>query len=88
MRRILRIKLRAGLFDRPYADQARERSAMLTGAFRAKAREIAARSMVLLRNQTACCRSIPRSPGVAVIGPLADDRAEMLGNWTGDGRPR
>ena len=86
VRRVLRVKLRAGLFDRPYADEARERSAMLTGASREKAREIAARSMVLLRNQNV----LPLDPAlarVAVIGPLADNRAEMLGNWTGDGRP-
>lgn len=86
VRRVVRIKQRAGLFDRPYAEAARERATLLTPAHRAAAREIAARSMVLLSNDG----TLPLSPNarrLAVIGPLADDRANMLGNWTGDGRP-
>ncbi len=86
VRRVLRIKLRAGLFDRPYADPERERTAMLRPESRQTAREVAARSMVLLKND----RVLPLDPNVrrlAVIGPLADDRKNMMGNWTGDGRP-
>jgi beta-glucosidase len=85
VRRVLRLKLRAGLFDHPYADLAREGSTTLTSEFRAAAREIAARSMVLLRNNGV----LPLDAGIrrlAVIGPLADNRGEMMGNWTGDGR--
>jgi beta-glucosidase len=85
VRRVLRIKIRAGVFDRPYADAERERTSLLTSASRQTAREIAARSMVLLRNE----RVLPLDPGLrrlAVIGPLADSATEMLGNWTGDGR--
>lgn len=86
VRRVLRVKARAGLFERPYADPAREREALLTPEHRAAARRIAARSMVLLANDG----TLPLSRDVrrlAVIGPLADDRENMLGNWTGDGRP-
>jgi len=86
VRRVLRIKLRAGLFEAPYADPVRERVTLLKPEFRAAAREIAARSMVLLKNDRGV---LPLSPSVgrlAVIGALADDRAEMMGNWTGDGR--
>jgi beta-glucosidase len=85
VRRVLRLKLRAGIFDRPYADPARERTATLTPEFRAASREIAARSMVLLRNE----RVLPLDPAIrrlAVVGPLADNRIEMMGSWTGDGR--
>lgn len=50
VRRVLRIKLRAGIFETPYADPARERATLLKPEFRAAARDIAARSMVLLKN--------------------------------------
>jgi beta-glucosidase len=86
VRRVLRIKLRAGLFDAPYADPAREAATLLKPEFRAAAREIAARSMVLLKNDRALLPLAPSIGRLAVIGALADDRAEMMGNWTGDGR--
>lgn len=85
VRRVLRIKLRAGLFENPYADETREKATLLKPEHRAAARQIAARSMVLLKNDGV----LPLSPSLrklAVIGPLADDRENMLGNWTGDGR--
>ncbi|HJU91869.1 MAG TPA: beta-glucosidase BglX [Pyrinomonadaceae bacterium] len=86
VRRILRIKLRLGLFERPYADEARERAVVFNSANITAAREIAARSMVLLKNERA---TLPFNKGVksiAVIGPLADDPRAMLGSWAGDGR--
>ena len=86
VRRILRIKFRLGLFDNPYADEAREREALLNPAHLAAAREVASRSMVLLKNER---NILPFDKGVrriALIGPLADDQANMLGSWTGDGR--
>ena len=85
VRRVLRIKLRAGIFERPYANADDEKRAMLTPESRAAAREIAARSMVLLKNEG----MLPLSTSLrrlAVVGPLADDRPNMMGNWTGDGR--
>jgi beta-glucosidase len=85
VRRVLRIKARAGLFERPYADEALERATLLKAEFRQQAREIAARSMVLLKNDGV----LPLSPSIrrlAVVGALADDAENMLGNWTGDGR--
>ena len=87
VRRVLRIKLRAGLFERPYADSARERETIMKPEYRTAGREIAARSMVLLKNDR---QTLPLSTDVkrlAVIGALADDRDSTLGNWTGDGRP-
>lgn len=87
VRRILRIKFRLGLFDHPYTREAAETEILLTRTNRAAAREIAGRSMVLLKNDHA---ALPLSPGVgsiAVIGPLADDRRTPLGWWAGDGKP-
>jgi beta-glucosidase len=86
VRRILRIKFRLGLFDKPYADEARERATILSRENRAAAREIAARSMVLLKNERDI---LPLSKGVksiAVVGPLADSQKDMIGSWNGDGK--
>lgn len=86
VRRILRVKFRAGLFERPYADEGREQTVMMTPEFRAAARRIAARSMVLLNNEGRMLPFMPSLGRLAVIGPLADDQRNMMGNWTGDGR--
>src|SRR5688500_2257414 len=86
VRRVLRIKFRLGLFEKPYADEARETNSIFTPEHLAAAREIAARSMVLLKNQG---DFLPLSKGVkaiAVIGPLADSQKDMIGSWTGDGK--
>jgi beta-glucosidase len=85
VRRVLRIKLRAGIFERPYADAAHEKQAIMRPEFRATARNIAARSMVLLKNDNNVL-PLALKGTIAVIGPLGDNPKEMMGNWTGDGR--
>lgn len=86
VRRILRIKFRAGLFDRPFVDEAREASVTLSAEHLRAAREVAARSMVLLKNQGDALPLKKDVRSVAVIGPLADDPRAIIGNWSGDGR--
>jgi beta-glucosidase len=86
VRRILRIKFRMGLFEKPYADEARERTIIFSPDNIAAAREVAARSMVLLKNERETLPLNKSLKSVAVIGPLADDRLNMLGSWSGDGR--
>ncbi len=86
VRRILRIKFRLGLFDHPYADETRERSSIFTQANLTAAREIAARSIVLLKNERETLPVSKNVKSIAVIGPLADDQEDMLGSWTGDGK--
>ncbi|HET9316228.1 MAG TPA: glycoside hydrolase family 3 N-terminal domain-containing protein [Vicinamibacteria bacterium] len=86
VRRILRIKFRAGIFEHPYVDAEREKTELLTVPSRQLARKAAARSMVLLRNEGGV---LPLSKGLktlAVIGPLADDRRAVIGSWSGDGK--
>ncbi len=86
VRRILRVKFRAGLFEHAYADEAREREALLNSEHLRAAREIAARSMVLLKNERATLPISKQLKTIAVVGPLADDPKAPLGSWTGDGR--
>ena len=86
VRRILRVKFRAGLFDHPYVDQTRatDPKSFVTAADRAAARKAATRSMVLLKNDDSV---LPLAAGrkTAVIGPLGDNQHDMLGPWWGRG---
>jgi beta-glucosidase len=87
VRRILRVKFRAGLFEHPYVDQARaaDPASFVTADDRAAAREAAGRSMVLLKNADAAL-PFDATRKTAVIGPLGDDQHDMLGPWWGQGR--
>lgn len=83
--RILRIKLRLGLFDNPYVDEGRM-SVLLNADHLQTARQLAAKSCVLLKNDgTLPLRAEMKK--LAVIGPLADASADQLGCWVFDGRP-
>jgi beta-glucosidase len=87
VRRVLRIKLRLGLFERSYADEARETRVMGAQEHQAAAREVAARSMVLLKNEGGVLPVSSQVKSIAVLGPLADDRDTPLSHWRGNGRP-
>jgi beta-glucosidase len=86
VRRILRVKFRAGLFDHPYVNvaKAKDPASFVTPADRAAAREAAGKSMVLLKNSGP---TLPLDPSkkTAVIGPLAKADDDMLGPWSGKG---
>jgi beta-glucosidase len=86
VRRVLRIKFRLGLFDKPYADEAREKTTLLKPGHLSAAREIAARSLVLLKNERETLPIRDDVRAIAVIGPLADDPPSVLGSWLGDGK--
>jgi beta-glucosidase len=87
VRRILRIKFRAGLFEDPYAPflPAQAEAQMLKPDAVAAARKAAGRSMVLLRNEGGILPLDPTKK-TAVIGPLAKNQHDMLGPWWGAGR--
>src|SRR4051794_37426456 len=95
VRRILRVKFRAGLFDTPLVKHVDNRETPIAPANRAAARTAAQRSMVLLKNDNATLPFNPASK-IAVIGPLGQsmiDNAsvkapghDMLGPWWGMGR--
>lgn len=87
VRNILRIKFRLGLFDKPFADEELEKREVFNQANRDAAKRAAERSFVLLKNER---NTLPISKDIdeiAVVGTLADNKAEMNGNWAGDGRP-
>lgn len=88
VRRMLRLKLRAGLFTNPYrsADTARARELTLTAEHRAAARDVARRSIVLLKNDGGLLPLRKNAGTIAVIGPLAADSSAVLGNWAALGR--
>jgi beta-glucosidase len=84
VRRILRVKFRAGLFDHPYVDPTKAAGKQLLPENRAAARDAASRSVVLLKNDNGL---LPLDPtkSTALIGPLGDDKHDMLGPWWGQG---
>lgn len=81
VRRVLRVKFLLGLFDQPYADEARWEQSILRPDDRALARTLAARSAVLLKNQKRILPIRDSVKRIAVIGPFATDADEMLGSW-------
>ncbi len=92
VRHVLRLKFALGLFEHPYADETKEAGAMLQPESVALARTAAERSFVLLKNAQVADGSaiLPLSndvKNVALVGPLADDAADMLGSWSAQGRP-
>ena len=85
-RRILEAKYKLGLFTDPYfyADLSRASREILTPETRQAAREIATHSFVLLKNNNQAL-PLKRSGTIALIGPLANDKRNMLGTWSVSG---
>jgi beta-glucosidase len=85
VRRVLRAKMALGLFDEPLTDEQAARQVLADPAHRDVARIAAERSIVLLRNEGALLPLDPSTIGrIAVIGPLADSRRDILGPWVFD----
>ena len=85
-RRVLEAKYKLGLFDDPYRgiSEARGAAEILTAENRMAARDIAARSFVLLKNDKQLL-PLKKAGTIAVIGPLADSKRNMLGTWSVSG---
>ncbi len=86
VRRILRVKFRKGLFDRPYVDETLFKTAQLKPDAVTLAREVAAKSCVLLKNENAALPLSKQIQKLALIGPFAEDAGSLLGCWAGRGR--
>lgn len=82
-RRILEAKYKLGLFDDPYryCDPQRAATEVYTDANRKIARQTAAESFVLLKNEGNIL-PLKKNAKIALVGPLADDRLNMCGTWT------
>jgi beta-glucosidase len=81
--RILRVKYALGLFDHPYTDEGSAATGP-TKATRTAAREVAGRSMVLLKNDGGALPLSRSVASVAVVGPYADSR-DLQRGWSGPG---
>lgn len=88
VRSILEMKFILGLFDDPYRylDTERERNTRMKPAFLQEARETAARSVVLLKNEKKFFPIQPNKPlTVALIGPMIKDKINQNGEWAAQG---
>jgi beta-glucosidase len=82
---ILEVKYELGLFDHPYVDESKVDPTLNRPEGRELERKVAARSMVLLKNDN---QTLPLSKSIkkiAVIGPLADSTHDIEGGWTVEG---
>ena len=87
VRRVLEMKYRRGLFQDPYrySDEAREKATLYKPEFLEAARDVARKSMVLLKNQGNVLPLAASARSIAVIGPLGDSKADMIGSWSAAG---
>jgi beta-glucosidase len=82
VRRILRKKFEMGLFENPFrfVDPVREEKALNNPEHRLIARDVARKSIVLLKNEGNLL-PIKKGSKIALIGPLAKSEDDMLGGW-------
>ncbi len=88
VRRILRIKFRVGLFDQPYVDEIPEEDRYLQPQDLALAEQLAAESMVLLKNENQVLPIKSNVKSIAIIGPMVMDSINLMGSWEGMGESR
>ncbi len=96
VRNVLRMKFKLDLFKNPYTDIEFYKKNNLTKEYKdSVALQIAKESIVLLKNEGHPAYSgennlLPLKKdinSIALIGPLADNQEDVLGNWSGAGKP-
>lgn len=86
VKRVLRVKFKLGLFEDPYRYSNAETLQKISFEdHRKEARDIARKSIVLLKNNNGILPLQPSVKSIAVIGPLADDKDTPIGNWRAQG---
>jgi beta-glucosidase len=86
VRRVLRLKFGLGLFDHPFTDEMLAEQIIMRADFRDLALEVAQESMVLLKNKADLLPLKPGHDRIALIGPLSNNRNDLLGTWAGFGQ--
>jgi beta-glucosidase len=82
VRPILETKIRLGLFEHPYVDEALAKTALNDPEHRTEAMHTAERSAVLLRNDGGLLPlQASRYRSIALVGPLADSQVDTAGSW-------
>lgn len=84
VRRVLRLKFDLGLFENPFrfSDENREKNEIRSKESLAIARDVAKRSIVLLKNSAQVLPIKKSTKTIAVIGPLAANKEDMNGSWS------
>jgi len=82
---ILEAKYRLGLFEHPYIDETKVEETLNRPEGRELERKVAARSMVLLKNENHTLPLRKDVKKIAVIGALADSARDIEGGWTVEG---
>ena len=85
VRRVLRVKFRLGLFERPYTPTTTEKERFFRPQSMDIAAQLAAESMVLLKNENGLLPLVNKKK-IAVIGPMAKNGWDLLGSWCGHGK--
>ncbi len=84
---ILEMKYRLGLFEDPYryANEEREKATIYKSEFLEAARDVARKSIVLLKNKGNALPLAASAKSIAVIGPLGNSKEDMIGSWSAAG---
>ena len=85
VRRVLHVKFRLGLFERPYTPVTNEKDRFFRPQSMAVAAQLAAESMVLLKNNNQIL-PLTNKKKIAVVGPMAKNGWDLLGSWCGHGK--
>lgn len=84
--RVLRVKFQLGLFEQPYTNIVIETDRYLHPASKLLAQQLAAESMVLLKNNATTLPLNKLVKQIALIGPIANNRKDLLGSWSFNGK--
>lgn len=88
VRNVLKAKFDLGLFDNPYKyfDEKKEKEQIGSKENIEKTRSMARKSMVLLKNEKNLLPLSPKTKTIAIIGPLAKEKASLMGGWSCKGK--